>query len=166
MMIAIRRFHSLFFSALMVSVLMSSSAHAIISLFDFQANGLAATQQSGGNTYTGQFSWNPEVDLGLFGVRGNLGASYMKGTMDNKFLAYNYQAFLKLSLIGPLIAELGGGMESWSGNGGTHPILSGNLALEVPGLLLGLNRLFLGYSRFNLPNNTTSEYRAGIGFSL
>lgn len=166
MMTAIKRFCSLFFNALIVSALMSSSAQAMISLFDFQANGLAAIQQSGGNTFTGQFSWNPEVDLGVIGVRGNLGASYMKGTMDNNFLAFNYQAFLKLSVVGPLIAELGGGMESWSGNGGTHPIFSGNLALEVPGLLLRLNRLFLGYSRFNLPNNTTSEYRAGIGFSL
>lgn len=144
----------------------SSFAQANISLLGFQANGLAVTQSSGGQTFTGQLSWTPEVGIGFLSVRGSVGAALMKSVLNEKFLATHYQGFLKLSFLGLAALEGGGGLETWVGNGGTYPIVSGNFAVEFPGLIFGINRVFAGYSHLFVTNNSTNQFKLGIGFDL
>jgi hypothetical protein len=139
------------------------ASRAEVSMSQFQANGYAASQASGGNTISGQLSWNPELELGTIALRGNLGAAVLKGLFDNKFVAINYQALASYRGLSPFALEAGGGLQTWMKNGGTHPILSANVAYGLGGMI---NRLFIGYSRFLLTNNATNEFRAGLGIAL
>jgi hypothetical protein len=142
-------------------------AHAELSIMEFSANGLYATQAAGGNSYTGQAAWNPTIGLGGVDLRGNLGISYLKSSFDSHFAAFNYQAFLKLGVLPTISVEGGGGLETWVSNGGTHPILSGDVNFEFPFKLLGvIDRIFAGYSRFFLTGNGTNEFRLGVGFTI
>jgi len=132
------------------------------SILAFQVNGIGIFPDGGGSTFSGQAAWIPSFGAGSVGVRGELGAAWLKNGLGDRFFQFNYEGFLVLSLSPVTDLELGGGMATWaSGNGGTHPVLSADFVISVPGVL---NRLFFGYSRmFELSNH---QVKAGIGFSL
>jgi hypothetical protein len=140
-------------------------ARAEVALSSFEANGIGVMQSSGGNSYSGQVSWNPTMGLGDFSLRGDLGLTLLKSTFDSKFTAIDYQVFLKYNFLGPWAVEGGGGLQTWVGNAGTHPILSGNLVWETKFFSV-CDRIFAGYSRYFLSSNGTNEYRLGLGFSI
>jgi hypothetical protein len=135
-----------------------------LSLLEFRANGYFAMQEGGGDTITGQISWNPTYSFGRVSVRGNLGVGLLKGSFEDKFISINYQALAHVGVLGGFGVEAGGGMQTWMDNGGTHPIFSGNLVYDLKWMVL--NRVFAGYSYFLLPNNATQEIRLGIGISI
>jgi len=156
-------------AALMLAAIVSvpAIARAEISFFEFSANGLYASQSAGGNSTSGQVAWNPTMGIGGLAIRGNLGVTYLKSSFDSHFAAFNYQAFLKWGVLPTVSIEGGGGLETWVDNGGSHPIITGDLNFEFPGKLFSLfDRNFAGYSRFFLTGNGTNEFRAGVGFSI
>ena len=162
----------LVFSALEVALLaaviaLPAPVRADFQILEFSVNGVAATQSSGGNSYSGQAAWNPTIGLGGFDLRGDLGVSLLKSTFDTTFAAFDYQVFLKWGVLPVLSVEGGGGLQTWVNNGGTSPIAGGNLNLEFPGKLFTLfDRIFVGYSRYFLTGNGTNEFRLGLGIAI
>jgi len=156
-------------TAFAVLALTSASALAAdsgLTFMHFQANGYGAFQDAGGNTFSGQISWNPQYGLSdsLY-LRGNLGATLLKSTFDSKFLATNYQVLAGYRL-GSFGLEAGGGAQTWFDNGGTAAIVSANVPWSFDKPLLGLfDRVFAGGSMFLL-SNTTYEARLGVGISI
>lgn len=151
---------------LLFSAFVSLPAQAVgPSILAFQVNGIGVFPTAGGNNiYSGQAAWIPQFGAGAFGIRGELGAAWLKNGLDERFFAFNYEGFLVLSLTPITDIELGGGMATWAGgNGGTYPILSGYLVISIPGVI---NRLFVGYSRYFLTGNNMNEVKLGLGFSL
>lgn len=134
-----------------------------VTLMTFQVNGIAVLQP-GRTTYGPQLAWIPSIGLGGVGLRGELGVGYFKNAIDDRFLAFNYEAFLTFPIVPLLFTfEAGGGLATWASNGGTHPIASLYTVLSIPGFL---NRVFFSYSRFFVPNAGVNELKLGLGFSL
>jgi len=134
------------------------------SILAFQVNGIGVFPEAGANIFSGQAAWIPSFGAGSVGIRGELGAAWLKNGLGDRFFQFNYEGFLVLSLSPVTDLELGGGMATWAGgNGGTHPILSADLVISIPGVL---NRLFFGYSRYFMPGLNSHQVKAGIGFSL
>ena len=73
-----------------------------------EGNNMALVVGPGGNSFSGQFAWTPILEIAGFGVRGELGGTVLKANFGNKFLAYEYQAFLRVPII-PFFALEGGG---------------------------------------------------------
>ena len=153
------------FFFLLCAFVFSQNSRAEISFMEFQANGIGVTQAAGGNSYSGQLSWNPTVGMGPIALRGDLGLTLLKSTFDSKFTVIDYQLLLKYDLLGPISIEGGGGLETWVNNGGTHLVLSGNLVWGLKFLSI-FDRIFAGYSRFFLSGNATNEFKLGVGFSI
>ncbi len=151
----------LLFSLLVLSFSVSAD---LINLTAIQINGIGVYQVAGGETYSAQAAWIPSIGLGGVGLRGELGVTLLKNAASSRFFAFNYEGFLTLPIIPAVFTiEAGGGLATWSGNGGTHPILSLYAVTGFPG---PIHRLFLGYSRFLMPNNNANEWKLGFGFDL
>jgi hypothetical protein len=133
-----------------------------VKILSLQAGGVGVFQSGGGNSFSGTFAWTPIVEVAGFGIRGELGASLLKANFGDKFLTFNYEAFLRIPIIPFFGLEGGGGFETWRGNGGTNPKFSANLIFKM----IGLERIYVGYSRYFLPGTATNFIRAGIGFLL
>ncbi|MBL7716451.1 MAG: hypothetical protein JNL01_13380 [Bdellovibrionales bacterium] len=152
--------------ALTVSGFAGKSAQASISMMNFQANGYGVFQEAGGNVFTGQVAWNPTMEMGSFKLMGNVGAGLMKNAFDKLFPGFNAQVFLQKDLLGRVGVQVGGGIQTWLTNGGTHPIASGNLYWGLTNKWFGMvDKIFAGYSRFFM-TNATDEFRLGIGISI
>lgn len=134
------------------------------SILSFQINGIGVLPEVGNNIFSGQAAWIPSLSAGSIGIRGEVGAAWLKNALGDRFFQFNYEAFLVLSLSPVTDLELGGGLATWAGgNGGTHPILSADLAISIPG---AFKRLFFGYSRYLLPGLYSHQVKAGLGFSF
>ncbi len=148
----------------------ADTAHASgagLSILQFQGNAYMATQKGGGNVISGQTSWNPTLELVALYVRGSLGLSVLKNAFGGKFLATHVQGLAGMDLFWNFSPEAGGGLQTWVGNGGTHPIITGHLVKNLNSPWFGsVNRLFAGYSHYLLSGNTTSEIKLGVGIQL
>lgn len=132
-----------------------------IALTSLQLNGLYLAQ-SVGNSMTGQFSWAPLVDFGPVGLRGEVGLFIPRNAFGDRFLAFNYEAFVRVPVGADLTFEGGGGLETYTGtNGGTHPVAGVGIAFELDDTG-SLDRVFASYQRFFL-HPDLSEIRIGIG---
>ena len=135
-------------------------------LAHFQINGLAGFQQDNGYTFAPQVSWNPTVRLDpLFALRGNLGLSMFKNsnTTDRLFLVTEY-SILGMFSVDDGYLEIGGGAQTWAGNGGTQLLASGNIAWPLPkNFVPFLERIFIGYSAFFTSPRVTHEVKLGVG---
>jgi hypothetical protein len=134
----------------------------------FRANALMLFQPSGGSLFTSQLNWNPEVQVNdRFFLQTTIGAAIMNGSRGSRFLAYSYQGLFKFYLRKRLALEWGGGIENWGeNNGGINPVLSGHLVIDFPKSYKKMKYMFVGYSRYYLPFNPTSEYKIGVVFKL
>lgn len=152
-------------SALIVASLQPTRAYAMgpLKLFNFQLGAIGVYPSSGGpNSIFGQAAWTPTVDLGIIGVRGELGFTAPKNGLGDRFVAMNYEALLQLSLAPAIAIEGGGGFHNWmSGNGGTNGALSAGLVLN----LVGIDHVYVTYTRLFLGSGV-NEYKAGIGLGF
>ncbi len=132
------------------------------SLSEFRAGVLGVYQGEVGSSYSVELAWAPRFDLGLLTLRGDLGLTVLKNTFGDRFLVFNYEALLDISLLPLLSFEVGGGLQSWLGNGGSKPIATANLLFPFPGVI---DEVYLGYSRLFLAGGV-DEVHAGIGIAL
>jgi len=159
-----KRLNRVFLGLFLIMAVSTPAKAAGPSILAFQINGIGVFPEFGSNIYSGQAAWIPSLSGGSIGVRGELGAAWLKNALGDRFWQFNYEAFLVFSLSPVTDIELGGGLATWAGgNGGTHPVLSADLAISVPGVL---KRLFVGYSRFMMPGLYSHQFKAGLGFSF
>jgi len=157
------RHRSLFFFWLALILLSSQAGGASAThLLGMRGGALAVFQNGVGNSFSGHLAWTPTVDIGLLGVRGELGVTLLKNTFGDKFLAFNYEGFLQFPVFPLVRCELGGGLKTWTNNGGTAVAIGGNLVFPTRGFF---DLLYVGYSRFFLGDGV-NEVRAGVGFHL
>lgn len=160
-----RLFNSLsfFLLALVASGWICVGANALSSplkIFSFQAGGFYGFD---GDKFTsGQIAWTPILELGLIGIRGEVGATHLKNAAKQGFFMTNYEALLRFSLVPALVFEVGGGAQTWHSNGGTAKVLS--VGLSIP-LLGPIDRVYGGYSRLFMGDGL-NELKVGLGFSL
>jgi len=146
-------------------VLAALPARADVTLLGFQVQLIGLKQSDGGEVYSGEVDWIPELDFNdYFGVRGELGLALLKNTFGDRFLSTHYQLFPQLMIFGPLGIEAGFGFETWYGNGGNAPLVTGNLILKL-GIPI-LTRISFGYSRFFLSGDPANEYKLGVGITF
>ncbi len=154
-------FIALFFLTLFVSPARGAAGPSILA---FQINGIGVFPAAGDTIYSGQLAWIPSLSAGAIGVRGELGAAWLKNVANDRFWQLNYEGYLVFSVTPVTDIELGGGLATWTGgNGGTHPILGGYLVFSLPGLF---HRIYAGYSRFLVSGANANELKVGFGFSL
>jgi hypothetical protein len=124
--------------------------------------------QSYGFSFSGELSWNPLFALGHgFGIRGNIGATLLKGFPD-RFAAAEYEARLSYAFNRSLAVEAGGGAQTWFlESGGTSPMLSAAVSWiffrKIQWLRAGITG---GYSVFLPKDNLTQEVRLGATFAF
>jgi len=141
-----------------------SAALADPGLLSFRVNGLAISQAGGGQVFSGEANWVPQLELPLgFKLRGELGFGLLKNLFGDRYLEFHYQAFGGYEFLAPVGIEVGAGMETWSGNGGTHALLSSNLVLK---LSYFIDTVFGGFSYFFLPGAPAQQYKLGFGISF
>lgn len=143
-----------------------------LSILSFQLNPIYLKQASGGEMYSAQASWNPGLRLfGPFSIRGHLGFFPIKGrTTDKKLTAMQIGVLASVSLLEPLIIEIGAGNETWSGQSRSGPLGMFNLAWRMSHEDL-IERIFIGYSSFDQHvsnrwgsyKNKVDQFKAGIG---
>jgi hypothetical protein len=126
-----------------------------------------AILQNNAHSYTVEVSWNPEYHFNPnWFIGANVGWAPIE-TFGNEsnFNLFEYQGVLghRFSSI-PIGLEFGAGLQRWQ-YAGTHLLLSGNGFYQFSKKLFGvLDRVFVGYSNFSLPNITTQEVKFGVGF--
>jgi hypothetical protein len=147
--------------------------------FDFQANYLYVTQKSGANLSTGELSWNPEYHLNpRFALQGDAGVFLLKsnangGSTASNFAGLEFAALLGININTQLRVDLGGGLETWVGQGATGLVVMGDVAWMLHGWGW-LDRVFVGVSDFlNSPDGQADgghqyalHIKAGVGVSF
>jgi hypothetical protein len=131
-----------------------------ISLANFQIAGIGAWQ-SASNAYFGQVSWTPYFGLGILGIRGEIGLTALDFGFG-RFLVTNYEALLRVPLFPGLALEGGGGLHIWHGQ---WPAAAAGTLNLVVGSPLGLDRFFVGYTRYT-GGLGANELRVGVGCEL
>jgi hypothetical protein len=131
-----------------------------LSLTGFQVAGISAWSGLSNSVFA-QVSWTPFLGLGPVGVRGEIGVTGLDFGAG-RFVASHYEALLHLPLFPGFALEGGGGVHLWHGVNPAAPALTVNAVLGSP---LGLDRFFLGYTRYT-GGLGANEVRAGVGFDL
>lgn len=130
-----------------------------ISILNFQVAGIYA--MAGTNSLFVQGSWTPSINLGILGVRGEVGITGLDfGT--GRFAVSNWEALLQLMLAPTATLEAGGGLHIWHGVNPAALALTGNLVFSG---MPGIDRVFVGYTRYT-GGTGANEIRAGIGFGI
>lgn len=134
--------------------------------WSFLRGGGIAALQSGTNvyTYSPELSWNPWLAVtSWFAFRGNFGASFFRAANGERFFVSEYEIQFAFPQVGPFGFEIGGGAQTWWGQGGTNPMASGTLLIPVDEESLPWFRyVYFGYSGYFLPSIYTHIVRAGI----
>lgn len=131
-----------------------------VSLMNFQLAGIGAWSGSS-NAYFAQVSWTPYFGLGPLGIRGEVGITGLDFGLG-RFLATNFEALLRIPLFPALAIEAGGGMHLWQGQNPLAAAFTANLVMNSP---LGLDRFFVGYTRYT-GGLGANELRVGVGAEL
>ncbi|MFM8312947.1 MAG: hypothetical protein ACKOA8_01555 [Deltaproteobacteria bacterium] len=133
-------------------------------LANFKIGFLRTSPKNFDSSTSPEIGWTPIVDLGLLAVRGEISLFSAKHSDKTKFIISNYEAYLMLPLFTSIIvAEAGGGVQNWSGQGGISPVVSGSLMLRIGETI---DRLYLTYSRVFVSNNASSVFKVGLGINL
>lgn len=146
----------------------TSATSIAISLSRFRTGAIYVFQASGGLTYSGVLTWNPELKLSrAFAVGITAGGSVLKQTSNSFFplLEYSLNAsFTNLPFLPQLGWELGFGAQTWVNYGGTNWEINTSFLWKFDHRLLGfVDRLFVGYVA--LPSSSlTQELKLGLGF--
>lgn len=105
-------------------------------------------------------SWNPYYRSGIYGVRLHAGVDGQKGKT-----AASYQVFWMWRLLPRLDFEAGGGTQNW--NNQNNSMMSANLALDLEaGRIYGLSKVFIGYSKIDIPFDSLKVIMGGIEFNF
>jgi hypothetical protein len=136
---------------------------------DIRVDGMVITQNSGGNFDTAGVAWNPLYQWSSgWGVRGVFGLFPVKSNQDGSFYVTDieflasYGTFSKAQ-IG---FELGGGVQSWTGQSGSKSLSSFNVTSSAF-TRYNVSRLLLGVSTLSYPySDNTVEYRLGAVFEF
>jgi hypothetical protein len=152
------------------------SARSRLRLLNFQAGSAYYRQNSGGETITGQLSWDPIFEFlrGIVGVRGHLGVLPLKSrTQDKTFMAKELALLGSVWLFEPMVLEAGIGGQDWGSNGPGGPMATAQFSW-----LLGqgdhlIERWYVGASFFDQDKRTSFEQRnktwivrAGVGIQF
>ena len=149
----------------LVSGAISQSAFAMpIQPFNVRVGAITAFQSGGAYSYSGELAWAPELSLGFIGLRANVGGSMLKKDSSGTFFVLDTEGFFCFSILPMITLELGGGLQNWIGYGGSAAIFGGNVVLNLPKIMGLFDRVYAGYSSFQLPGATTSEIHVGFGF--
>jgi len=144
-----------------------------LSLTRVGVNAALVYQKSGASSLGPALSWAPWIilwpQIPLY-FHGNLGVLLMQKRAKEFFPAIDLNLLVAWPLSPKFLIEVGPGLQSWIGFGGTSPTASLNLAYNVGatrGLTLlkriGLDRLFLGYLAF-FATNLTHQAKIGAEF--
>jgi hypothetical protein len=127
---------------------------------------VAVRSQGSGYSVSPWVSWNPTFPItDTFQLRGNVELSLLKTATGQYFSATDFEALFSLAADGGYL-ELGGGIQNWSQNGGSHPVFSANIAAPFPHDIWGfLDRFVLGYSAY-LATPYVHEARIGLGVAF
>jgi hypothetical protein len=148
---------------LVVSVLPTDAEAFPIKIFNFQLGAIGVYPSFGSSSWFGQAAWTPSINLGLIGVRGELGFTAPENAAGNRFVATNIEALGQLTLLPMITIEAGGGVHDWmGGNGGSNAALSGGVAISAAG---GIDRIYGTVTHLFLGSGV-NEYKIGLGFNL
>ncbi len=158
-----RHVKGLFLALVVLGVLRPTPAQAgaaPISILNFQIAGIGALTP-GSNAFFVQGSWTPSINLGVLGVRGEIGITGLDFGAG-RFTVTNYEALLQLTLAPTLSLEAGAGIHIWHGIQPAALAVTGNLVFTgTP----AFDRVFVGYTRYT-GGTGANEIRAGIGFGI
>jgi hypothetical protein len=136
-----------------------------IQLGRFRAGPLVLIQPTqGGSVYTGMVSWTPEADIGDFSLGLGIGGMLLKGYAGTPFPAAEYTLNVTYRLMEQFGIQASGGAQTWFLETNTSPVFGGNamyLTKNKP-----ISHFYGGYMLFVHGNNTSHQFRAGIGISL
>jgi len=124
-------------------------------------------QNSGGKSYSGFLTWNPEVQILPWLSAGvGTGGSILTGGSLGYFLMLEYVLTLTvggLPILPQVLVGVEGGAQTWIGHSGTYPVVGLNVSwkFEQPVFHI-LERVLVGYSTLIAPD-VTHEVRIGIG---
>lgn len=145
------------------TAVVSKPAQAVgspITLFGFQLSGIFASQAAVNSVFV-QGAWTPSLNLGLFGIRGEIGITALDFG-SGRFMVTNYEVLLQLNLFPSVGIEGGAGLHVWHGIRPAATAFTGNLVFTaVP----GVDRVFAGYTRYT-GGVGADEIRLGIGFGI
>ena len=142
----------------------------------FQAGPIYMSQRSGGELFSGEVSWSPQLRIWwIFSLRGTLGMFLGKSrTTDHTFPVLEATAHAVVSLFwDTLLLEPGISWKRWDfgieGENQTDPILQASLRFGDQGVI---ERVFAAYttydgfhySGYGQQNPRTQIFKAGIGF--
>lgn len=116
---------------------------------------------------SGLATYNPKIKLGFLSVGADLGGSMLKNRNSELFTVLHAQLLAGLHVSDSMAVEVGGGVQNWLENGGTRPVVSGNLVLMPKSKFLGfIDEWIVGYSGYLISNLYTHETRLGVGIAL
>lgn len=112
------------------------------------------------------FAWTPMWDNGTTALHANFEITSSKDRGGERFLVTGYQGFALLHIYTVIALEAGAGFQTWhtSLEGGTFPIISGNLLLRVGEDLF--DRVYLGYGYVSNGRASSNVFRAGTSFNF
>ena len=160
----LKTYRTLLLALALIMAAWQSPAKASLTLLNFQAAGMAVYPSGATSQFFPQVSWTPYLKLESIGVRGEIGITFLKNSAPtaDRFLAINYEVLASMELIPAFSIEVGGGFHNWVNSAGMGLAGTANLVFWTAA---GLDRVFIGYSRF-FKGGDVNELRLGVGFAL
>lgn len=120
--------------------------------------------------YSAYLAWTPTILNGsVFGIRGNLGVTYLRNEDSQSFPVYDYQGLLIIRPMNHWSIEGGLGKQTWIDPAGRDSAMiytvGTSIHLTSPFIKL-FDRLFADYSYFKTVSTHTNELMVGLGFSF
>lgn len=133
----------------------------------FQLNAIAALPNTGGNSVSPQFSWNPLWSLGAgFTLSLNLAVSVFKYDATVRFPTTEFGPLLGVQL-GWFWLEVGPSIHVWHGQGGVRPGGTSFVSIPFQSKWFGMiEKIFGGYSIDFLVDSKVHEAKLGVGISF
>lgn len=111
-------------------------------------------------------AWTPLWDAETFALHASFQVTSARDRAGERLLVTGYQGFALIHIYTILAIEGGAGLQTWHGgrDGGTFPIMSGNLLLRVGEDLF--DRVYIGYGYLYHTTSGSHVLRAGTSFTL
>ena len=146
-----------------LALLVGGRAHAEdFRYLDFRANGLMVNNSTG-DTFSGEASWHPSYAFGSdWKAVGIVGLAPLKGESETIILS-EFGVAASYTFLPAWTAELGVGMQSWSGKAAvSSSMLNANVLWSLGEPFMGyVDKVFAGYSMVN-HEEKTSEIKVGV----
>jgi len=153
-------------SVIALTVLSASASAAMenVRYLDFRTNGIYVTNSTG-NSGSLEVSWNPSYELNSsWSLRGLVGVASLKGE-DGTLMMSEYGVMAAYDFMPKWEIELGGGIQSWSGED-TSPMIMTNVLKTLEAPLFGyVDRVFAGFSQVS-HDESTSVFKVGVTASF